>query len=45
LKQLIQNIAHYKAEESISRSDAQKSLKDAYEFVERMEELIDELKE
>jgi uncharacterized protein (UPF0332 family) len=39
------NIAHYKAEESISRSDAQKSLKDAYEFVERMEELIDELKE
>jgi uncharacterized protein (UPF0332 family) len=39
------NIAHYKAEESISRSDAQKSLKDAYEFVDRMEELIDELKE
>lgn len=39
------NMAHYKAEESISRSDAQKSLKDAYEFVERMEELIEELKE
>jgi uncharacterized protein (UPF0332 family) len=39
------NIAHYKAEESISRSDAQKSLKDAYEFVGRMEELIDDLKE
>lgn len=33
------NIAHYKAEESISRSDAHKSLQDAYEFVERMESL------
>jgi uncharacterized protein (UPF0332 family) len=39
------NIAHYKAEESISRSDAQKSLQDAYGFVERMEELIDEMKD
>jgi uncharacterized protein (UPF0332 family) len=39
------NIAHYKAEQSISRSDAQKSLGDAYEFVERMEDLIEELKD
>ena len=39
------NVAHYKAEESISRSDAHKSLQDAYEFVERMENLIEELKE
>jgi len=39
------NIAHYKAEESISRSDAHKSLQDAYEFVERMEALVEELKD
>lgn len=39
------NTAHYKAEASISRSDALKSLKDAHGFVERITNLIDELQE
>lgn len=39
------NTAHYKAEASISRSDAQRSLKDARGFVERITNLIEELRE
>lgn len=38
-------IPYYKAEASISRSDAQRSLKDARGFVERITNLIEELAE